>query len=165
MKNILTVLGCVAVCAAVIFALSGCGKAHLVDGPGMINPASWDSLSVSRSDSYAQYNFYIQVDARNEGLFVTGEVRGDDGTLYAETEGILLSEGEAEALYALQPALLPDCQPDSGDTLDGVEVLDAPSVFIEVKCTDGRILDKVDKDDFSIDVYRIVLPCFQRKYD
>ena len=34
MKNILTVLGCVAVCAAVIFALSGCGKAHLVDGPG-----------------------------------------------------------------------------------------------------------------------------------
>lgn len=165
MKNILTVLGCVAVCAAVIFALSGCRKAHPVDGPGMINPASWDSLSVSRSDSYAQYNFYIQVDARNEGLFVTGEVRGDDGTLYAETEGILLSEGEAEALYALQPALLPDCQPDSGDTLDGVEVLDAPSVFIEVKCTDGRILDKVDKDDFSIDVYRIVLPCFQRKYD
>ena len=164
MKTFLTVLGCVAMCAAVIFTLSGCCKSHLLDGPGMINPASWDSFTVSRSDSYAQHNFYIQVEARNEGLFVTGEVRGDDGSLYEETEGILLSGEEADALYALTPALLPDRVTNSGDSLDGVEILDAPSVSVEVKCTDGRVLAKVDEDDFTLKVYQIVLPCFQRKY-
>ena len=164
MKTFLTVLGCVAMCAAVIVVLSGCCKDHLVDGPGMINPASWDSFSVSRSDSYAQHIFYIQVEVRNEGLFVTGEVRGDDGSIYEETEGILLSDEEADALYALKPAQLPDCVPNSGDPLDGVEILDAPLVSIEVLCTDGRTLEKVDEDDFSLKVYQIVLPCFQRKY-
>jgi hypothetical protein len=157
----LTAVALVASLAAVMF--SGC-KQHILDGPGMINPASWDSFSVSRSDSYAQHIFYIQVEVRNEGLFVTGEVRGDDGSIYEETEGILLSDEEADALYALEPALLPDCVPNSGDPLDGVEILDAPLVSIEVLCTDGRTLEKVDEDDFSLKVYQIVLPCFQRKY-
>lgn len=131
----------------------------------MINPASWNSFTVSRSSSYAQHNFYIQVEDRNEGLFVTGEVRGEDGTIYNEEDGILLSRRVAEEIYRLEPALLPDCQPKPTETEgeDELIVLDQFSVEVEVVCTDGRVLEKVDEDDFSLKVYKIVLRSFEKK--
>ena len=153
-----------------LLSLFGCKK-HVLDGPGMINPASWDSFTVSRTDSYAQYNFYIKVEQRNEGLFVTGEVRGEDGEFYIEEEGILLSKAVANKLYELQPALLEDCRQSSGENPgetflpDDMIVLDQPLVDLEVICTDGRVLQKVDQDDFSIKVYQIVVSSFEKKYN
>lgn len=82
---------------AVICVLYLCRKRYILDGDGMINPKSWDSFTVSRSDSY------------------------------------------------------------------GVEMLDAPTVKIEVFCTDGRILEKADVDSFSISVYQIVVGSFKKK--
>lgn len=160
-------------CGSLLSALFGGGKKdkYILDGPGMINPASWESFTVSRSDSYAQHNFYIKVEVRNEGLVVTGEVRGEDGTIYEEEEGILLPEDASLAIHALMPAMLPVQQPaedsDAGDLLfpDGLEVLDMPDVSIEVVCSDGRILQCVDEDDFSIMVYEIVMPHFASKYN
>lgn len=159
-------------CGAFLTALFGPGKGkkdpYILDGPGMINPASWESFTVSRSDSYAQHNFYIEVEMRNEGLAVTGEVRGDDGTLYEEEEGILLPEDASLAIHALMPAMLPVQQPaedsDAGDLLfpDGLEALDMPVVRIEVVCSDGRILQCADEDSFSIKVYQIVMPYFTK---
>ena len=103
MKTILTVIGCAALCVAVVVTLVGCGKAHIVDGPGMINPASWDCFTVSRSDSYAQHNFYITVEERNGSLYVTGEVRGEDGTIYTDEEGIRLSKKKRIEFMTLTP--------------------------------------------------------------
>lgn len=156
----------VMLCASFLMNLFGCGKRHIQDGPGMINPASWDSLTVSRSDSYAQHNFYIKIEACNEGLFVTGELRGDDGTLYIDEEGILLSRKDADRIYALNPALLPDCPPDTTESSDSdfAFALDQSSVEIEVVCTDGRILEKADEGDFSLKVYEIVKSCFAKKH-
>ena len=154
----------VVLAASCLLSLFGCGKGQILDGPGMINPASWDSFTVSRSDSYAQHNFYIEVEQRNEGLFVTGEVRGEDGTIYTDEEGILLSSEEADSIYALQPALLPDCRKSSFDDED-LLVLDQSVLSIVVNCTDGRTLSKVDEDDFSIKVYEIVIGCFEKKYN
>jgi hypothetical protein len=153
-------------CLASLTALFGCGKKDrfILDGPGMINPASWDSFSVSRSDSYAQHNFYINVEVRNEGLVVTGEVRGEDGTVYVDEEGILLPAEASRAIFDLKPALLPDRQPVSEPGLEGVEILDAAFLTIEVICTDGRVLKKVDEDDFSIEIYQIVMPYFEKKH-
>ena len=160
-------------CGSLLAALFGGGKKdkYILDGPGMINPASWESFTVSRSDSYAQHNFYIKVEVRNEGLVVTGEVRGEDGTIYEEEDGILLPEDASLAIHALMPAMLPVQQPaedsDAGDLLfpDGLEALDMPDVSIEVVCSDGRILQCADEDDFSIMVYEIVMPHFASKYN
>lgn len=169
MKTILTLFGCLVLCMIVVFLMVGCGKGHIRDGPGMINPASWNSFTVSRNDSYAQHNFCITVEERNEGLFVTGEVRGEDGTIYTDEEGILLPKKEADQIYALEPALLPDCKilsaQEDAIILEGGLVLDQGSVSIEVICTDGRVLEKTDEDDFSIKVYQIVTPCFEKKYN
>ena len=171
MRTILAVIGCAALCVAVVVTLVGCGKAHIVDGPGMINPASWDSFTVSRSDSYAQNNFYITIDVRNEGLFVMGEIRGKDGTIYNDEEGIPLPKKAANMIYDLDPAMLPDCQSNSTEMDTGEDgffeepiALDISSVNIEVVYTDGRIVEKVDKDDFSMKVYEIVMPYFENKY-
>lgn len=133
----------------------------------MINPTSWDSFSVSRSDSYAQHNFHINVEVRNEGLSVTGEVRGEDGSVYTDAEGILLSPEDAKNIYALEPALLPDCSQTPAET-SGQDceafVLDQSDVRIQVVCTDGRMLEKCDENNFSITVYQIVRPYFENKY-
>ena len=142
-------------------------KRYVLDGDGMINPKSWDSFAVSRSDSYAQHNFNIRIDVKNEGLTVTGDLRGDDGTEYEENEGILISKKHSKAIYDLHPEGLPDVpKKDNSDNscFDGVEVLDAPTVKIEVFYTDGRILEKADADSFSISVYQIVLGSFEKKH-
>ena len=142
-------------------------RRYILDGDGMINPKSWDSFTVSRTDSYAQHNFNIRIDAKNGGLAVSGDLRGNDGTEYEENEGILISKKQAEAIYALCPEGLPDVtKNDNSDNsfFDGVEVLDAPTVKIEVFCTDGRILEKADVDGFSISVYQIVVGSFKKKH-
>ena len=170
MKTILIVIGCAAFCVAVGITLVRCSNAHILDGPGMINPASWDSFTVSRSDSYAQHNFYMTVEERNEGLFVMGEIRGEDGTIYTCEEGIPLSKKAAKMIYDLAPAALPDCQQNTMETVETGDdyfeeamVLDQSSVSIQVVYTDGRTLEKVDENDFSIKVYEIVIPCLKNK--
>lgn len=152
---------------AVICVLYICRKRYILDGDGMINPKSWDSFTVSRSDSYAQHNFNIRIDIKNEGLAVTGDLRGDDGTEFEENEGILISKKQSKAIYDLHPEGLPDVtKNDNSDNsfFDGVEMLDAPTVKIEVFCTDGRILEKADVDGFSISIYQIVVGSFKKKH-
>ena len=156
-------------CGAFLAALFGCGKGkkdrYILDGPGMINHPGWDSVTISRSDSYAQHNFYIKLVKTGDGLVVTGELRREDGTVCVEEEGILLPIPEADRIYALEPMMLPDCKesPDEGNGLfpEGVEVLDMAQVRIEVLSTNGRVLNKVDSDSFSIQVYEIVMPFFK----
>ena len=111
MKTFLIILTCALIFAAVIVFSFNNRKAHILDGPGMINPFAWRSFTVSRSDTYAQNNFYIEVEVCDEGLVVTGEVIGENGN-YREEEGIVLRKNEAEAIFELHPADLPDCKTD-----------------------------------------------------
>ena len=73
---------------ACIFSLFGCGKKHIQDGPGMINDLNWKNFTVSRSDSYAQYNFSFTVEQKDTGFFLTGECRDDQGNEYNVENGI-----------------------------------------------------------------------------
>ena len=43
--------------------------------------------------------------------------------------------------------------------------LDAPMVNIQVVTADGAQLEKLDDNDFSLDVYQLVLPLFREKYN
>lgn len=154
----------------ILSLLFGCKEPEpfMLDGPGMINPASWDSFIVSRQDNIAQNNFSINVVDGNDGLVVTGELCGSDGKVYTEEVGILLPPEEAAEIFALEPGLLKDQQELSESEIaelfpDGTEILDDSKVEIVVYLTDGSILKKVDEDSFSIKVYEIVRPCFENK--
>ena len=72
--------------------LFGCGKKHVLDGPGMLNDQPWRAFTVSRSDS-SQYNFWFEVQKNELGFLLTGECRDEDGEMYVlqAEDGILLS--------------------------------------------------------------------------
>ena len=172
MKSILAVAGCLVLCAAVCL-FAGCARGkrpdrpswkdkHILDGPGMENTVFWDSFSISRTDSYAQHNFQISVKYYEDRYVVTGILRDEDGTEYdGEVE---LPEEARIQIDKLLPHTLPDAIPvESGD--DDLIVLDAPEVQIEVAYTDGTLWQKVDENDFSLQVYEIVLPHFREKFN
>ncbi len=130
-----------------------------VDTPGMEN---WESFSVSRSDSYAQHNFYISVKRHKSRYVVRGALRDDDGTEYEENKGIVLPRKACVKIDALQPQNLPNVTASGEISPDeDLIVLDAPEVQVEVAYTDGMLNLKVDEDNFSIRVYRIVMPYFK----
>ena len=151
-------------CLAALLSLFGCTakKPHMADGPGMENTGYWVSFTVSRSDSYAQHNFSITVEEAGDGCVVTGTLRDDDGTEYEETEGIPLPAAVRMELDKLQPHNLTNVgiYPDDPNA---PMALDAPMVHIEVVCADGAQLEKLDDNDFSLEVYQLVLPLFREK--
>ena len=134
----------------------------MLDGPGMINPYAWNGFDVTRSgDSYAQHNFHISIKESADGYVVTGTVDG-----YCEEEGILLSESDSAKIDDLDVGYLPDIAVKIASESDGLAIpLDEPEVTIHVAYTDGRLLEKVDEDSFSIKVYEIVQPYFEEKYN
>lgn len=172
MKSILAVAGCVALCAAVCL-FAGCARGkrpdrpsgkdkHILDGPGMENTVFWVSFDVSRTDSYAQHNFNISVTWCEGGYVVQGNLKGEDGTDYDGE--VVLPEEACIQIDKLLPHTLPDAIPvESGD--DDLIVLDAPEILIQVAYTDGTLRRKVDENDFSLQVYEIVLPYFEEKFN
>ena len=142
-------------------ALFGCKEKHILDGPGMVNLNAWDTFYVSRSgDSYAQHNFDICVKYADDGYVVTATLINSEGE-----ESVVLPKSACQQIDALDPAGLPDAvqsMPDeSGEELP--MPLDFPEVEIEVGYADGRLLRKVDQDDFSLKVYEIVAPYFEEE--
>jgi hypothetical protein len=130
-----------------------------VDVPEMEN---WESFSVSRSDSYAQHNFYISVKRHKGRYVVSGTLRDDRGTEYEENRGIVLPRKACVKIDALQPQNLPDVTASGKISPDeDLIVLDVPEVQVEVVYPDGTLNPKVDAEDFSIRVYQIVLPHFK----
>ena len=159
----------IGMCIASLLSMFGCGKndKFITDGPGMENPFAWESFSVSRSDSYAQHNFHITVQYGEDGYVVKGMLLDEDGTQYMDEEAdIVLPKEACQTIDALRPQYLPDV---IGSTAENTEeepmILDAPVVQVQVKYVNGTMTQKVDENDFSIQVYQIVLPYFREKFN
>ena len=141
---------------------------HILDGPGMVNPFTWNKFCVSRTDSYAQHNFSITVVNDYSKCILTGTLRDDDGTIYEEEDGIVIKGSDAKKIRTWDPESLPDVEnkiynDEIKDVLEGCEILDASYVSIVVQYIDGTEQKKVDADDFSLKFYKAVLPYFQKK--
>lgn len=146
-----------AVCAGFLLSLFGCAKPQILDGPGMVNDRPWREFTLSRTDSYAQYNFWFTVqDAKSEYL-LTGECRDEDGNAYCMESDVSLSEEDAQYLRELYLAELPDVQPDGDDDLI---LLDAPDVRLVLTCLDGTQQKKYLTAETSIEIYNRFLPYF-----
>ena len=148
---------CIAAAAACLLALFGCAKP--VDGPGMVNDRPWKEFNLSRSDSYAQYNFWFTVQVTDTGWLLTGECRDEDGNVYAPETGVPLSDGDGQYLRSLWLGELPDVQPDGDEYLI---LLDAPNVRLVLTWLDGTQQEKYLPEEKSIEIYNRFLPYFTK---
>ena len=143
---------CLAAAAACLLALFGCAKP--VDGPGMVNDRPWQEFTLSRSDSWAQYNFWFTVQDTDTGYLLTGQCRDEVGNEYSLETGAPLSEGDGQYLRALWLGELPDAAAQEDDLL----LLDAPTVRLFLTMIDGTQQEKCLSDDISIEMYHRFLP-------
>ncbi len=114
----------------------------------MVNDLTWTEFTVTRSDSYAQYNFWFTVEYRESGFFLTGECRDEDGNLLENEEGILLSAETVRALRSLMLGDLPDAKPDSGE--DDAFLFDAPDYSLILTYKDGILQEKAITSELSL---------------
>ena len=156
--------GVIIVCISAFFSLFGC-KAHVSDGPGMENNPHWTAFTLSRNDSYAQYNFSFTVKDSNDGAFVTGYCRDKDGNIYENESGITVPHKTMDKLRELgldDLEDIPKATPsESGDTELAIP-LDQGSVDLSVVYYTDLSIDKAVTTELSIKVYDILLPLFSK---
>ena len=140
--------------AACLLTLVGCTKP--LDGPGMVNDRPWREFTLTRSDSFAQYNFWFTVQVTETGYLLTGQCRDEDGNEYVQESGVPLSEGDGQYLRALWLGELPDAAAQEDD--DDLILLDAPTVRLFLTGLDGTQQEKCLSDDISIEIYHRFLP-------
>ena len=138
--------------AACLLTLVGCTKP--LDGPGMVNDRPWREFTLTRSDSFAQYNFWFTVQVTETGYLLTGQCRDEDGNEYVQESGVLLTEGDGQYLRALWMGELPDAVAEDDDLI----LLDAPIVRLFLTMKDGTQQEKCLSDDISIEIYHRFLP-------
>lgn len=142
------------------FTLMVCGcKKHVLDGPGMVNNQPWKAFTLSRSDSYSQYNFWFTVQQGDFSFLLTGECRDEDGEMYTIDDGVELSSEDLQFLRDLWLGELPDAVP--GDDGDELIILDAPTITLVLTWMDNTEQEKVLSHDISIQIYQRFLPYFK----
>ena len=151
----------VLVVASFLLSLSGCGKKHVPDGTGMVNDQPWRGFTLSRSDSYAQYNFWFTVQRNDLGCLLTGECRDENGEVYVlESEnGIQLSAEDMQYLRSLWLGELPDVAAEEKE--EEVILLDAPDITFVLTWLDHTRQEKILPSDVSIEIYEHFLPYFK----
>ena len=161
MKTIIKT-GVIVVCISAFLSLFGC-KAHILDGPGMVNKAQWIAFSLSRNDSYAQYNFSFTVKDNDDGAFVTGFCRDESGNEFENESGIPVPYDTIAELRSLGIDDLEDIpktpSEETGDT-EEVLLLDGGSLELSVVYYTDLVIEKVVTAELSMKVYEILLPLF-----
>lgn len=151
-------LAVVTLLALFSFSLFGCGKKHVLDGPGMVNDQPWKAFTLSRSDSESQYNFWFTVEQGDFAFLLTGECRDENGEIYNIENGVELSTKDLQYLRDLHLHDLSDVIAD--DSVDDLMILDAPMISLVLTLRDGTTQEKHLSEDTSIDIYHRLLPYF-----
>jgi len=145
-----------------LFSLFGCRNKKknpfILDGPGMVNVAEFKKLDISRSDSYAQYNFWFTLEESDFSFFVSGECRDENGTIYNLESGVCeLSHEDYEYFRYLKLDSLSDVK----KTEEPEEIiLDAPVYSMQLTYSDGITHEKAIYTDLTLDFYDRLLPYF-----
>lgn len=144
-----------------LFSLSlfGCGKKHVLDGPGMVNDQPWKSFTLSRTDSESQYNFWFTVEQGDFAFLLTGECRGENGEMYAIENGVELSTKDLQYLRDLHLHELSDVI--EGENTEDLLILDAPMISLMLTFMDGNTQEKNLSAETSFEIYKRLLPYFE----
>jgi len=148
-------------CISILLSLFGCGreKSQILDGPDMGYVPLWTEFTISRSDSFAQYNFWFTVIDANPNALVTGECRDEDGTRYEAETGIPIS---AEALWTLRRMDLEKLSEAVEMPDDFPELLDGSIITLSVTLENGVVVKKSVSSDLSFEIYQLLLPFFTK---
>ena len=151
-------------CYCAVFAFCGC-KHHMDDGPGMEYMPGWSEFEVSRTDSFAQYNFYFRV-IDGEHPSMIGECVSENGENYSEENGIELSDETIWELYRLNLEQLETFSPEEYAEIFGDEeaqiLLDDSGISLSITLPDGTVEEKNISSDLSLRIYEILLPYFKK---
>ncbi len=127
----------------------------MLDGPGMEYVPPWIEFTLSRSDTYAQYNFWFTVTEADPDTLVSGACRDEEGTLYEEETGLPIS---AETVWALRWMDLEQL-PDEEEWPDDLErPLDDSSIGLSVTLPGGTVVKKNASSELSMKIYKLLLP-------
>lgn len=148
-------------CISMLLSLFGCGKEkpQILDGPDMAYVPQWTEFTISRSDSYAQYNFWFTVTDADPNALVTGECLDEDGTRYEAETGIPISE---EALWTLRRMDLEKLSEAVEMPDDFPELLDDSIITLLVTLENGAVVKKNVSSDLSFEIYQLLLPFFAK---
>lgn len=146
----------VALGMAWLLSLFGCKKEkpHMLDGPDMYR-AAWADVSLSRTDSNAQYCFWFDITETDDGHVVTGSCRDEDGTNYESESGIPISEEDLWKLRWMELDQLPDEEPQPEDL---AQPLDMETIQLKLTLSDGTVEKKNASSDLSMEIYKLLLP-------
>ena len=145
-------------CIAWLLSLFGCGKKEpqMLDGPGMEYVPNWTEFTLSRSDSYAQYNFSFTVTDTDSDPLVSGTCRDEDGNEYDVPTGIVLT---GDTIWTLRRMNLEQL-PDAVGTKDDQTMLDGSNITCSLTQEDGTVTYKQVSTELSYDIYQLLLPHF-----
>ncbi len=160
MKMVKRIVGGIIACVSFVSSLFGCDAHHLVDGPGMVNDLTWKEFTLSRADSYAQYNFWFTVQVADNCFLLTGECRDDVHGILSLEEGVELSADDVIHLRSLHLGELEDATEDAESP--DLEVLDTPNITMELTYLDGIRRKKAVSADLSIELYNLFLSYFRK---
>lgn len=125
----------------------------------MVNDQPWKAFTLSRTDSYSQYNFWFTVEQGDFAFLLSGECQGDDGERYCLEEGVELSSEDLQYLRNLRLHELADVIPTNVD--DELMILDSPEISLVLTFMDGNSQEKALSSDSSIQIYKRFLPYFE----
>ena len=145
-----------------LFSLFGCRNKKknlfILDGPGMVYVAEFEKLDISRSDSYAQYNFSFTLEQSDFSFFVSGECRDENGTVYNLESGVCeLSYEDYQYFRHLNLDSLSDVKKTE---VSEEIVLDAPQYSMTLFYSDGVTHEKAIDTDLTLNFYDRLLPYF-----
>ena len=158
----------IVMCISALFSLFGCEefkKRHILDGPGMVNVAKWESFSISQSHNCADYNFEFTVTHNEfEDYYVMGTCRDDEGNIYEEYEnGIAITYETVSQLRALELDELADVKKDQEAQEDDLFVLDGTTVTLVLTYLDGKVVEKAVSNDLAYQIYNYLSSYFISK--
>lgn len=142
-----------------LLLLFGCGKKHMLDGPGMENDQPWKAFTLSLADTYAQHNFWFTIEKGESSYILTGECRDEEGNECKLEHGVELSVKDTKYLRSLRLQELNDIA--IFDDEDGLILLDAPQVLLVLTYLDDTEKKKAISKDISVQIYEHLLHYFK----
>ena len=137
-----------------LFSLFGCGKKHILDGPGMERQV-WREFTISQiSDVYEQnFSYTVKIDENSgEGYLYTEFYNYEEG--YPEEISIRLEQKTVSALMNMDMLSFPDEIPYESEE----SILDGTFLSFSVTDQNGTVLKKILSSEQETEILALIRP-------
>lgn len=137
-----------------LFSLFGCGKKHILDGPGMERQV-WREFTISQiSDVYEQnFSYTVKIDENSgEGYLYTEVYNYEEG--YPEETSIRLKQKTVSALMNMDMLSFPDEIPYESEE----SILDGTFLSFSVTDQNGTVFKKILSSEQETEILALIRP-------